>query len=195
MHITIISSSMRANSQSLKVALWLKDHAIRLGVESSVLDLHELRLPLYDNGETNAENAASILEQLKNADGVVFVSPEWNGMMSHGLVNMLQYVADELAHKPVMLAGVSAGRGGSYPLIQMRTMGYKNNHFVASPENLLVQNCKSVLNDHDMSDDASDISIKKRADYGLKVLLEYAQALQNVRQSGVLDRENFKNGV
>ena len=116
MNILVISASMRSNSQSLKVAKWLSAHSAKLGAESSVLDLHEVKLPLFDDGETVAENLPQILNQLKSADGYVFVTPEWNGMMSHGLINMLHFVEDkEMAYKPVMLVGVSAGRGGVRP--------------------------------------------------------------------------------
>lgn len=195
MKILVISASMRGNSQSLKVSNWLVEHAKTLGLSPSLLDLHKTKLPMYDDGETEAENKDTVLEMINEADGFVFVSPEWNGTMSHGLINMLHYVGSEIAHKPVMLAGVSSGRGGHYPLMQMRNMVYKNSHFVISPEALLVQDCKNMLNDHNMSDDATDVSVKKRADYGLKILAQYAESLKQVRESGVVDHENFPNGV
>jgi hypothetical protein len=114
--------------------------------------------------------------------------------MSHGLVNMLHYVGDEMAHKPVMLTGVSDGRGGHYPLMQMRIMNYKNNHFVISPESLLVQDVKNILNDHEPAEGA-DGSVKKRADYALRILICYSEALQGVRNSGIVNFQDFKYGV
>ena len=63
------------------------------------------------------------------------------------------------------------------------------------PEALLVQDCNAMLNDTDMSEDASDLSVKKRADYALKILIEYAKSLKVVRESGVVDYENFPHGV
>jgi NAD(P)H-dependent FMN reductase len=196
MTIAIVSGSMRANSQSLKVSQWLKDHAEK-EIDSSVelLDLHELALPMFTTDQDNGESVATVLKALDKADGIVFVSPEWNGMMSHGLVNMQHYIGQELANKPVMTVGVSAGRGGHYPLAQMRDMGYKNNHYVVTPESLLVQGVNDVFNDHDTGDDDVDVYLKKRADYGLRILVEYAKALSLVRQSGVVDLENFANGM
>lgn len=195
MNIAIISGSMRTGSQSLKVSKWLTEHASKLEIDASVVDLHELKLPIFDVGETEAPNAPKVLTALEEADAVVFVSPEWGGTMSTGIVNMLQYVGTELAHKPVMLVGVTAGRNGHYPIMQMRIMGYKNNHFVISPESLLVQGVNDVLNDHEMPEEGGDASVKKRADYALRILKEYAQALKSVRDSGVVDHENFPNGV
>jgi azobenzene reductase len=196
MKLVVISASMRKESQSLKVSKWLAEHAQSLDVESEVLDLHEVKLPLFDTGETPAPNAEKILNILDSADGLVFVSPEWNGMMSHGLANMLHFVGKELAHKPVMLVGVSAGRGGTYPVAQMRQIGQKNNQYVISPESLIVQGVNDIMNDHEMSDEKSpDQSVKTRADYALKVLIEYAKSLKTVRESGVIDHESFANGV
>jgi len=196
MTIAIVSASMRDNSQSLKVSQWLKDHAEKeLDCSVELLDLHELALPMFTTAQDNGESVGLVLQTLEKADGVVFVSPEWNGMMSHGLVNMQHYIGQELANKPVMTVGVSAGRGGHYPLAQMRDMGYKNNHYVITPESLLVQGVNDSFNDHDMSEDAPDKMLKDRADYSIKVLLEYAKALRAVRESGVIDLESFANGM
>lgn len=195
MNIVIISGSMRSQSQSLKVSNWLVDHARSLHVEPELIDLHGQTLPLYDDGETEAPNAKEILETLDRADAAVFVSPEWNGMMSHGLVNLMHYIGKELAHKPVMLVGVTSGRNGHYPLMQMRVMGYKNNQFVISPENLLVQGVKDIMNSHEPEAGSSDESVQTRADYALRVLIEYGNALRLVRESGVVNFDQFPNGV
>lgn len=46
-----------------------------------------------------------------------------------------------------------------------------------------------------LDEKAPDYTIKLRADYALKILIEYAKALQKVRNSGLIDFKNFKNGV
>jgi hypothetical protein len=78
----------------------------------------------------------------------------------------------------------------------MRQIGQKNNQYVISPESLIVQGVNDIMNDHEMSDEKSpDQSVKTRADYALKVLIEYAKSLKTVRESGVIDHESFANGV
>lgn len=196
MKIVVISASPRSNSQSLKVAKYLTSRLNTLSAEATTLDLHELKLPVYDASDSIPEGLAEAKSLLASSDGYVFVSPEWNGMASVALLNLMHYLEDnELAHKPVMLVGVSATRGGSYPVIQLRSLGYKNRHFIISPECLVVTTCKDVLNDDVQSDDAPDIYIKRRADYALKVLVEYAKALQNVRHSAVIDHKTYPNGM
>ncbi len=195
MNILVISASMRAQSQSLKIANWLAQHLNDMRVESSVLDLHSFKLPLFDDGETPAENLAELHRQLAQADGYVFVSPEWNGMMSHGLINMLHYVEKQMAYKPVMLVGVSAGRGGTHPIDQMKLMGGKNRHYIISPENLVVSGVEQAFNSPDVNESAPDYPLKNRAVYSLKMLTTLAEALTAVRASGAIDFGQFANGV
>ncbi len=195
MNILVISASMRGESQSLKIANYLKLRLEKQEQLALVLDLHKFNLPIYDDGETKAKNNDELLSMLVKAEGYVFVSPEWNGMMSVGLANMMHYVDHEMAHKPVMLVGVSSGRGGTYPLAQMRLMGHKNTHYVLSPENLIVGGVKDMLNDQNTDESAPDISVKNRAEYALKILVEYSKALKSIRDSGVVDMTLFPSGV
>ena len=116
-------------------------------------------------------------------------------MASVGLINLFHFLSHELAHKPVMLVGVSSGRGGSYPIIQLRELGYKNRHFVIAPESLVVNDCKNVFNDDVFDESAPDLYLKKRADYALKILVQYAGALKTVRSSGVVDFASYESGM
>jgi len=195
MNILVICASMRRESQSLKVSKWLRSHLESQNIGADLLDLHSFKLPMFDDGETTSDNQPELLAKLVKADGFVFVSPEWNGMMSHGLINMFHYVEHEMAYKPVMLVGVSAGRGGTHPVDQMRLMGYKNRHYVLSPESLIVSGVESALNGPEFDKNAGDFALKERADYSLKVLVKLAESLKSVRESGVLDFERFGNGV
>jgi NAD(P)H-dependent FMN reductase len=191
--ITIISASTRAGSASLRVAEYIQAQYAAQQIEANILDLNTSRLPLYDDSESGPwqEVWRPMSEQLAAADGYVFVSPEWNGTTGPGLINLMLYAGTELAHKPVMLVGVSSGRGGTYPLADMRLMGYKNRHYVIIPENAIVQHVEETLVDGQMTDGW----VRDRLQYGTTVLVEYAKALAQVRQSGVLDLVKFKNGV
>lgn len=192
MHITIISSSTRANSESRNVSDYLASTLKKMDCTATVIDLYILSLPMFDTvveGELS-EKVANLQAQLAESDGFVFVSPEWDGMMSAGLVNFFHYIDQELADKPVYLVGVSAGRGGRYPLLQMRQMGYKNKHFVVIPESLFVDAVTKNLVEGVMENEY----IVKRANYGLRTLIEYARALRLVRESGVINYNEFANG-
>lgn len=193
MNITIIQGSTRAHSQSRNVAEYLTKRLTAVGVENTIIDLYESKLPLFDASETGPwttlwNDISAVLEQ---SDGFIFISPEWDGMFSVGLHNFLHYAEKELADKPVLTVGVSSGRGGRYPLLQMRTMGYKNKSFVVIPESLFYDAIKESLVDGALTDSRA----VARTDYVLNVLVEYAKALVAVRNSGVINYDAFPNGL
>lgn len=192
MNIAIISASTRANSESRNVSDYLQAELQKVGATPEIIDLYDLKLPIYDTvveGDLEVKIQA-VRQKLATCDGCIFVSPEWGGMMSAGLVNFFHYLDQELADKPIYLVGVSSGRGGRYPLIQMRQMGYKNRHFVIIPESLFIDSVRENLVNGDMHNE----HIVERVRYGLRTLIAYAKALRNVRESGVINYDDFKNG-
>lgn len=193
MKIVIISASTRVGSETLKVAQYVLAQYGAQKVEAEILDLHEHKLPLYDDSPAGPwqDTWKPMAEILQSADGYVFVAPEWNGSMGPGLINMMLYANDELAHKPVMMIGVSSGRGGTYPLVDMRLMGYKNRHYVIIPDNAIIQHVKEALLDGQIVDKIA----RDRVEYGMEVLLKYAHALRSVRDSGIINLKKFGRGV
>lgn len=98
----------------------------RAGVETQLIDIRELPLPVDDAGEAIKDPALSNL--MMHADGLVIVTPEYN----HGYPGLLKHVLDsnlkEYIHKAVGICGVSAGGFGGTRVIEnllpvMRELG------------------------------------------------------------------------
>jgi NAD(P)H-dependent FMN reductase len=198
MKITIINGSTRTGSNSIKISEYIKNQLEPKNIDggnvsAEVLDLSKTILPVYDDSEP--ENLKPILEKIQTwlgeSDGFVFVSPEWDGMFSVGILNLLHYIDKELADKPVFLVSVSSGRGGRYPLLQARGMGYKNKRFVIVPESFFIDFVEKNFVDGKFVEPVA----AERLDYDLNVFLEYAKALKQVRASGVVNYEKFPNGI
>lgn len=196
MKILVISASARAGSQSRRFADYLLSRVSKL-VEASLVDLQELKLPLYDDSDTikDDKNWVELCSKLEEADGYVVVSPEWNGMASVAYKNMMLFVKHEMANKPAMICAVSSGRGGVHALDDLRLSGIKNSHIIISSENVIAQGCEDLALDDSWDENATDYKFKTRAEYSLKVLVEYAKALTGVRNSGVVDFEKYGSGV
>ena len=194
MHITLISSSMETDSQTLKVSKYLQSVLNTKGSTTDLFNLYDLKLPFFDPNEKN-----QIWEEIKpilaKSDGFVLATPEWNGSASPMLMNFLQYRAKiELAHKPALLVSVSAGRGGANPILQMRQYGYKNNRLLYIPEHLIVRNVKDVMNKIEHENE-TDTFIKNRANYALDILLAYAKSQKVLRETTDFKLEEFGNGM
>ena len=127
----------------------------------------------------------------------VVVSPEWHGQVPAGLKNFfLMWGKGELAHKPALIVTVSSADGGAYPVAELRMSSYKNNRICYIPEQIIVRNVESVLNDDPgRNNQDADSYFRERIAYALGVLQEYARALGQVRASGATDLSQFKNGM
>ncbi len=120
MAISVISSSQRSNSESLRISNYLADRIGAAGSTAEIHDLHKLALSTDIEAVWGSGAAAPVVERLEACDGAVFVTPEWAGMPSPALLNFLLQIGTSLAHKPVLLVGVSSGRNGSYPIAALR---------------------------------------------------------------------------
>jgi len=120
--LLFIAGSARRGALSIK----LRDAARRIaeaaGAQTSVLDLRELGLPLYD-GDIEAEHgvpaaAATLRDAIAAHDALVLVTPEYNGFPTPLVINAFDWLSrlkDGLAtttDKPVALLSGSPGALG-----------------------------------------------------------------------------------
>ena len=117
--IVIISSSIRTGRNSHRVALYLADYlrTNKLG-NVELLDLETLNFPLFHERlkflDNPPEKVLSFSKSIAGADGVLIVTPEYNGGYPASLKNVIDLLYSEWKRKPVGLATVSAGSfGGS----------------------------------------------------------------------------------
>jgi NAD(P)H-dependent FMN reductase len=194
MKTIFIVGSHRENSQSLKVAKWLAHETQQKGdsYETDIIDLAAENLPMWDQAAWNKDSDLTKLikpfqDRVAAADAIVLLAPEWGGMVPAALKNFLLYIsAAHAAHKPTLIVGISSGRGGTYPISELRMSGYKNNYMTYIPEHLIVQHVEDVMNQPELeSGEQADQYIKERASYTLGVLMSYAVALKTMRDNPV----------
>jgi len=205
MKITIISGSHRQPSQSAKVAGHIQGRLQQLPgdpIEAGIYSLAGNPLPLWDQGVWEGDPKWSdyldpLRAQLKASDGFVVIAPEWHGQVPAGLKNLFLLCSRfEVGHKPALIVTVSSGDGGAYPVAELRMSSYKNNRICYIPEQLIIRNVESVLNDDPADNDPdTDHYFRERIDWTLGILKEYATALKQVRASGVTDTDKFNNGM
>jgi NAD(P)H-dependent FMN reductase len=88
----------------------------RSGVQTELIDISNLPMPIDDAGEAIKDAAFS--EKMAMADALVIVTPEYN----HSFPGLLKHVLDsclkEYIHKAAGIVGVSAGPFGGVRAIQ-----------------------------------------------------------------------------
>jgi NAD(P)H-dependent FMN reductase len=115
--IPVILGTVRKGRASENVAKFVFSQVQkREDVETELIDIRELNLPVDDAGEQIKSKTFS--ETCERADGFVIVTPEYN----HGYPGMLKHVLDsnlkEYIHKAVGVCAVSAGGFGGTRVIE-----------------------------------------------------------------------------
>jgi NAD(P)H-dependent FMN reductase len=178
--IPIILGSTRRGRQSDKVARYL----LRLfetysGVETQLVDLLELRLPIMEERLRFRDDPPPGLREfsalIDRADGILIVSPEYNHGYPGVLKNALDYLLPEYERKPFGICTVSAGGfGGLNCLTQLRgvVMGVGG---VPIPESLAVSKVGSAF---DADGNPSSASFEGRAREFLDEMVWWADAVR-----------------
>ena len=203
MKIAIISGSNRADSGSRKVADYCYHYLTHeQGNEAQLLDMHELDLPmwsedLWNSDSPQAQNWAEHKSVLAECDAYVVVAAEWNGTIPPSLQNIIMHLdRGTVGHKPALLVGVSAGRGGAYPIAQLKSSINKNNRLVLIPDYVIVRGVGDVFDDVALDESREDdYYIKSRSNASLDELELYAKHLGQLRAELVFDYSRFTHGM
>lgn len=202
MQLLAISGSHRRDSQSEKVTRFLAARAEALGLfaSTSVLCMSDNSIPFWSEEAFDSDNTkwkpllSDLNDQLIRADAYIVVSPEWHGTVPSRLKNLLLFfTAHTVGHKPALLTAVSAARGGTYPICELRMNAGKNSRLCLIPEHLIVRNAGDVLNGDDPASD-EDSFIRGRADFALGGLAEYSRVMKMMDRDILLSKE-YANGM
>jgi len=198
MKVLLISGSARPQGQSLRIARLLQAELTARGASALLFDLHARPLAFWESEADQAQRAhlAELRALADGADSLVVISPEWAGMVPPALKNaLLHLTGGQIAHKPVLLVGVSAGRSGTYPIAELRAFAFKNSQALCIPHHVILRGVEGLFLDGlDSADDASrELAARLRA--ALEELALYARALAEVREPLLALRSRFRNGM
>jgi len=126
--IKVVLSSIRENRFGDKPAKWIADLASKVpGFEVEVLDLKDYQLPMfaeavspaYVTGEYSKPEVNKWAGKVADADGFIFVIPEYNHSFPSSLKNNLDYLHRELINKPLCVVAYGSV-GGARAIEQLR---------------------------------------------------------------------------
>jgi NAD(P)H-dependent FMN reductase len=120
--IAIISASVRTARKSHWVALYFRNYILGNKLATvEILDLNVYQFPLFDERLRNQQNPTpqmlDFASRIKQADGVLIVTPEYNGGYPASIKNAVDLLYDEWHRKPIAIATVSDGIFGGSQVI------------------------------------------------------------------------------
>ncbi len=166
--ITIITGTNRPGSNTRKVAGNIETIYQKIGVPVRLLDLAELPPEIFQPScyEKTPESFKPFTDAVLTADGLVVVTPEYNG----GIPGILKYFIDMLpfpesfANRPVCFIGLAAGLWGAMrPAEQLQQIfTYRNG--IVFPERVFLPGVNNLLGADNKLNPVSEKNLTQQAD-------------------------------
>ncbi len=152
--LLLIAGSARSGAWSVKLRDAARAVADAAGAQTTVLDLRELALPLYDGdveaGQGLPAGVATLRDAIAAHDALVIVTPEYNGFPTPLLINAFDWLSrlkDGLAttaDKPAALLASSPGALGG-----LRALNTLRQYLQMAFQMLVVPQQQAVVRAHE----------------------------------------------
>lgn len=179
--ITILYGAIREGRRSIKAARAVEKALNESGkADVTFIDLKDYDLPVMEKRLMHLDNPPAKLVEIsnaiKNADGLVFVTPEYNNSYSGAFKNMVDYFTKEWAKKPIGNVCAAAGKMAGINASNMVQLLISGIGAFAMPYKLLVPHLEDSLSD-DGTPQTEDL--KKSIDKFTEEYLWFAEAISN----------------
>lgn len=182
--IVIISGTNRPGSNTRKVTAHIEAIYQKLGVKHHLLDLAALPPEIFAPTSYAEKPAgfAQFTDVILAADGLVVVTPEYNG----GIPGVLKYFIDMLPfpesfeRRPVCFVGLAAGMWGALRSVEQlqAIFGYRNAFIY--PERVFMPGIGKLLNE---SGQFADPDMPLRLEKQASGFVEFVEKLQGKQES------------
>lgn len=182
-NISIISASVRKDRNSHRVALYFKNYLEENNIANTkIIDLKQYDFPIFEERlkfiSNPTEAMLSIASEIQNADGIIVVTPEYNGGYPASLKNVIDLLYAEWKRKPIGIATVSAGAfGGSQVITSLQFSLWKIGALVV-PTMFPVATVEKTFDEHGTPSDLEGTN--KRASAFLSELTWWIEAKQKM---------------
>ncbi len=148
-NITFIIGSYRTNRQTPKLSYYIiKKFEKILNIKIKIIDIKTCDLPIMDDNLIQKSDELLLLQKnINKSDGIVIISPEYNGSIPGSLKNFLDYFHTEFKHKTLGIVTCSSGNiGGIYASISLMQWAFHMLSYVC-PYKVTVPNINTIFNE------------------------------------------------
>ena len=142
-----IGGSIRADSRTRLILELALDHLKQLGCKTENLDLRKLSLPFCDGSPEYPEypDVKKLGNHVKEAHGLLLVTPEYHGNISGVLKNALDLLDEEhMQGKMVALISVLGGQSNANAINSLRLI-CRHLHAWVIPQQLIISEADSAF--------------------------------------------------
>jgi NAD(P)H-dependent FMN reductase len=177
--IAIISPSVRKGRNSHRIALYFSNLIKEKNLaETEILDLLQYNFPLFNERlkyqESPSDESVEFAGKIRSADGVIIITPEYNGGYPASLKNVIDLLTDEWRKKPVAFVTVSDGNFAGTQVITSLQFSLWKLGALTVPATMRLPNINTTFNEHGVPADKPGTD--KRAMAFVNELLWYIKA-------------------
>lgn len=114
--IALFVGSVRRDRHGIKVSRWMEKKLLERGHTVFIIDPLELELPfldrMYKEMDSPTQKITNLQKMIKESDGYMPITPEYNHSTSAVLKNTLDYFLEEYFFKPSAIVSYSMGKFG-----------------------------------------------------------------------------------
>ena len=183
--IVVIVGSVRSDRHGIKVARWIEQQLKNRSHDVSLIDPMVLNLPLLDRMYKEMQDPPFKIKELqgiiKNADGYIPITPEYNHSTSSALKNTLDYFLEEYFFKPSAIVSYSVGPFGGINAAQQLRIIFAELGAPSISSSLPISKVNTAFgNDGKLLDE----NYERRANRFLDEFEWYVDAFKNQRERG-----------
>jgi NAD(P)H-dependent FMN reductase len=184
--IKVILGSIREGRFGDKPAKWIFEKAKAKGLDVELLDLKDYPLPVFAEGQFPAaitdgnypnEEAKKWAAKIGEADGFIFVTPEYNHGYPSVLKNAIDFISAEWIKKPAAFVGYGVN-GGARSTEQLKAVLNSNLQVITVPMGVNMNSPWGLVSDQGVFDTSS---FEKAGDVMLDQLVWLGDALKAAR--------------
>ena len=183
--IAIIVGSVRHDRQGIKVARWFEKKLKERSHTVFFVDPLELNLPIldrmYKEMKDPPQKLKELREMIKEADGYIPVTPEYNHSISSALKNTLDYFLEEYFFKPSAIVSYSVGGFGGITAAQQLRIIFAELGAPSISSSFTISRVQNVFAE---DGELIDMNYDKRAIRFLDEFEWYIEAFKNQREKG-----------
>jgi NAD(P)H-dependent FMN reductase len=181
--IVIISPSVREGRKSHRIALYFRNLLTEMNInENEIIDLLEYNFPLFNERlkyqESPTQEMIDFSDKIRSADGVIIITPEYNGGYPASLKNAIDLLTDEWRRKPVVFVTVSNGNFAGTQVITSIQFTLWKLGAMTVPATLRLPNIESTFDEAGSPADKTETD--KRASALVKEILWYIEAKKSM---------------
>jgi NAD(P)H-dependent FMN reductase len=181
LYIPVLLGTVRQGRASEAVARYVHSKlAAHPNVETRLIDIRDLNLPMTDEGESLAELNKDYVAEIERCDGLLIVSPEYNHGYPGSLKRALDICFAQYKHKAAAIAGVSSGSFGGVRMIEQLSNVLRDFYMAVSRYDMVFP---MAPNGFDESGQPKDPAVHGRTEEAITELIFLAASMKWGREN------------